>query len=129
MISPPAGVRYKSAVKTVCSILVLPLLLGLAACTTVSKEFPAMKPSQTAQHFSIERKQVLSADYLLFLPEGYAVDAAKRWPLILFLHGAGERGKRSQSKIESDALDDHDALKDDRDEQYDPTGEKSHGEK
>ncbi len=52
-----------------------------------------MKPGQTAQKFSIERKQVLAADYLLFLPEGYGADAAKLWPLILFLHGAGERGQ------------------------------------
>jgi predicted peptidase len=28
----------------------------------------------------------------LFLPDGYGADPAKRWPLILFLHGAGERG-------------------------------------
>jgi predicted esterase len=30
--------------------------------------------------------------YLLSLPEGYEEDKAKRWPLIVFLHGAGERG-------------------------------------
>jgi len=30
--------------------------------------------------------------YLLFLPKGYAASGAQRWPLILFLHGAGERG-------------------------------------
>lgn len=29
--------------------------------------------------------------YLLFLPAAYAVHA-QRWPLLLFLHGAGERG-------------------------------------
>ncbi len=51
-----------------------------------------MKPSQTAQKFSRERPQVLAADYLLFLPQGYATNSTKRWPLILFLHGAGERG-------------------------------------
>ena len=28
----------------------------------------------------------------MFLPKGYAADAEKKWPLILFLHGAGERG-------------------------------------
>ncbi|WP_374711977.1 carboxylesterase family protein [Symbiobacterium terraclitae] len=37
------------------------------------------------------QKQV-GARYLLFLPEGYGADPAQRWPLILFLHGAGERG-------------------------------------
>jgi len=42
---------------------------------------------------SIERKQVLAADYLLFLSEeGYGVNSTSRWPLILFLHGAGARG-------------------------------------
>ncbi len=30
--------------------------------------------------------------YLLYLPEGYGLDAGRRWPLMLFLHGAGERG-------------------------------------
>ncbi len=30
--------------------------------------------------------------YLLYLPEGYAAARDQQWPLILFLHGAGERG-------------------------------------
>ena len=30
--------------------------------------------------------------YLRYLPPGYETDQAQRWPLILFLHGAGERG-------------------------------------
>ena len=30
--------------------------------------------------------------YLLSLPPGYEADAAKKWPLIVFLHGAGESG-------------------------------------
>jgi predicted peptidase len=34
----------------------------------------------------------LSLRYLLYLPESYEEDKARRWPLILFLHGAGERG-------------------------------------
>jgi predicted peptidase len=51
-----------------------------------------MKSGPTAERFFIERKQVLAADYLLFLPQGYATSSEKRWPLILFLHGAGERG-------------------------------------
>ena len=73
------------------SFLLLPLLLGLAACDSL-KNSMTMKPGQTAQKFSLERKQVLAADYLLFLPQGYAASSEKRWPLILFLHGAGERG-------------------------------------
>ena len=66
------------------------IALALAGCATSNS--PVMKSGQTAQKFHLEREQVLNADYLLFLPEGYGADPAKRWPLILFLHGAGERG-------------------------------------
>ena len=31
--------------------------------------------------------------YLLFLPKDYDAHAEKEWPLLLFLHGAGERGE------------------------------------
>lgn len=30
--------------------------------------------------------------YLLSLPDGYGTDRSKKWPLVLFLHGSGERG-------------------------------------
>jgi predicted peptidase len=66
------------------------LLASVARAQTT--DTTAMKPGQTAQKFHLERTQVLDADYLLFLPNGYGADASRRWPLILFLHGAGERG-------------------------------------
>lgn len=72
----------------------LPVLAVLF--TTV---FPAgllsaeVQTGQTAQHF--EKKvgdTVLQSDYLLFLPADYGKEPAKKWPLMLFLHGSGERG-------------------------------------
>ncbi|MBN2710632.1 MAG: prolyl oligopeptidase family serine peptidase [Calditrichaceae bacterium] len=36
-------------------------------------------------------KKEIKIKYLLYLPEGYSEDGEK-WPLMLFLHGAGERG-------------------------------------
>lgn len=30
--------------------------------------------------------------YLLFVPRGYNASGSERWPLIIFLHGSGERG-------------------------------------
>lgn len=30
--------------------------------------------------------------YLLYLPDGYREDTLKKWPLLMFLHGSGERG-------------------------------------
>jgi predicted peptidase len=47
---------------------------------------------QTAKQFHSQTNRTFDANYLLFLPLGYEPSAAKRWPLILFLHGAGERG-------------------------------------
>ena len=41
---------------------------------------------QTAEQY-IER-----TNYLLYLPEGYKADTITRWPLLIFLHGAGETG-------------------------------------
>jgi predicted peptidase len=33
-----------------------------------------------------------SGRFLLTLPEGYDADRKRRWPLVMFLHGVGERG-------------------------------------
>jgi predicted peptidase len=48
--------------------------------------------SQQINHFEAEVRQTVHLDYLLHLPPGYGEDTAKRWPLIMFLHGTGERG-------------------------------------
>jgi predicted peptidase len=50
------------------------------------------RANQTAK--KLERKIVkkISTQYLLYLPKDYDAKGKKRWPLILFLHGAGERG-------------------------------------
>ncbi len=49
-------------------------------------------PNQTVHHFQFEKKVSARVNYLLFLPKEYDPKGTKRWPLILFLHGAGERG-------------------------------------
>lgn len=45
---------------------------------------------QTAHELKLNDGTVIP--YLLYLPDGYDHDTTKRWPLILFLHGSGERG-------------------------------------
>ncbi|MBM3211979.1 phospholipase [Candidatus Poribacteria bacterium] len=47
---------------------------------------------QEKHRFEAQITKTVSLDYLLYLPEGYNEDHDKKWPLILFLHGAGERG-------------------------------------
>jgi predicted peptidase len=46
----------------------------------------------TAHKFQVEVTQTVELQYLLHLPQGYDGKSGKRWPLLLFLHGAGERG-------------------------------------
>jgi predicted esterase len=37
-------------------------------------------------------KYIVTMNYLQYLPDGYAQDTARRWPLVIFLHGVGETG-------------------------------------
>lgn len=47
---------------------------------------------QTAKEFKGTATLEVGYHYLLSLPDGYEADVSKKWPLIIFLHGAGERG-------------------------------------
>jgi predicted peptidase len=49
---------------------------------------------QKGMSFKVEIKKgvFLESKFLLYLPEGYDKKAEKKWPLLLFLHGSGERG-------------------------------------
>ncbi|OZB99169.1 phospholipase [Paenibacillus sp. XY044] len=48
--------------------------------------------SQSVKRLDKEMTKRVQLDYLLHLPEAYESEPEKEWPLILFLHGAGERG-------------------------------------
>ncbi|MEX0937890.1 MAG: prolyl oligopeptidase family serine peptidase [Pirellulales bacterium] len=73
-------------------------LAALVAFAPVVNGEDEVKPgTQSAQQHevttTVDGEEVSTTlHYWLFLPEGYATDAQKQWPLMLFLHGAGERG-------------------------------------
>ena len=71
-------------------------LLGtffLTAAIAVSAAPPQAEPGrQTAQEFRREIRTEHHLNYLLYVPKAAAAEPSKRWPLVLFLHGAGERG-------------------------------------
>jgi len=52
-------------------------------------------------------------EYFLFLPEGYEDDPERQWPLLLFLHGMGERGNDVDKVLVHGPI--KEALLDDRD--------------
>ena len=69
------------------------LTLGLTGCTSTPK---APIGQQSHQLLEEEVTKTIRTKYLLYLPENY--DERKGgWPLMLFLHGAGERGDRLDS--------------------------------
>ncbi len=57
----------------------------------VTKSDSALPSGQHSQAFEKTITKTISCKYLLFLPEGYG-KKQHRWPMILFLHGAGEGG-------------------------------------
>lgn len=52
---------------------------------------PVPPGTQRSQTFEKTITKTLGCQYWLFLPEGYG-ERQQQWPMILFLHGAGERG-------------------------------------
>lgn len=67
----------------------------LAATASLAADVPTAAKaasSQMPKQFTFHQTRTAKVDYLLFLPKDYGVQTENRWPLILFLHGAGERG-------------------------------------
>ena len=67
------------------------LTLGMAiiSCTKneiLKSEEQLLRISYTSKTDNTER------DYFLYLPKGYDQNSDKKWPVIMFLHGDGERG-------------------------------------
>ncbi len=66
------------------------VVVGLLVAASTVRAADAVPGQQAAGKFSTEVTQKVDMDYLLYLPKGY--DSQDRWPLLVFLHGAGERG-------------------------------------
>jgi len=75
-----------------CRFLQPTLGLSMAALFLAGCSSSAAPPVQTGQHAHTLRRGNAGLNYLLFLPQEYGQKPRKKWPLILFLHGMGERG-------------------------------------
>ena len=67
-------------------MLLIPVVGGCQALAVAPGE-------QVNRTFSTHIVKTVGYDYLLYLPPEYGKQQDQRWPLVLFLHGAGERGK------------------------------------
>jgi predicted peptidase len=69
---------------------------ALAAFAAVAADAPSANPNPQsnvmAKEVKFQKTQQFEARYLLSLPQNYDAKSTNRWPLLLFLHGAGERG-------------------------------------
>jgi predicted peptidase len=52
----------------------------------------ALADTQTPASYTGDFVIKVNYRYLQSLPEGYEADTSKKWPLVIFLHGSGERG-------------------------------------
>ena len=84
------GLRDQGSMKSVLKWLVC--LISLIGVTHSSGSLKAETAAQSAHSFEGVVSKKVGYRYLQFLPASYDEDQEKEWPLILFLHGAGERG-------------------------------------
>ena len=69
--------------------------LAVVACLALALPLRGDEAATGKQQPASLDKQVtvtLKADYLLYLPKAYGEEPGKKWPVIVFLHGSGERG-------------------------------------
>jgi predicted peptidase len=68
------------------------MLSTLAACLSIAspQAAPALPPDGLA--WKVRGTVSVEMRFIVALPEGYDGDSKQKWPVVLFLHGAGERG-------------------------------------
>lgn len=77
-------------------LLVLSLLPLLLICTFMKAKAQSTNSPLSARTLKWEVSQRGEMRYLIYLPKEYGANGDQRWPLMLFLHGAGERGTNLQ---------------------------------
>jgi predicted peptidase len=77
--------------RLVCVASMVAGVLCLSGGNMAAKERSG-RGGQSEQMFQKEITKKVSLGYLLHLPKDYGEKKDPKWPLILFLHGAGERG-------------------------------------
>ena len=75
--------------RTIVSVVCAAWVLGLTVSTSPAQE---MKDPQQARTLKRKVTKTVTSEYLIYLPKDYNARSKTRWPLMLFLHGAGERG-------------------------------------
>jgi predicted peptidase len=68
------------------------LTLALVSVTPMKAKAQSSPTVLAAKSLNWTVTRTEETKYLIYLPKDYNAQSGKRWPLMLFLHGAGERG-------------------------------------
>ena len=92
----------------VTNVVLAGLLLALLVPVTAGEEIDGRSQGQLLRKPYVSTVTGAERDYFLFVPKGYETEEGKLWPVILFLHGGGERG---DGKADLDKLLKHGPIK------------------
>ncbi len=71
------------------------LALAILGCAMIPGASSAIAQNNNQQLLRLPYKSVvdkLERDYFLYLPSGYEEESSMKWPVLIYLHGDGERG-------------------------------------
>lgn len=74
--------------KSIFSVLAILLIIGSMACQNAQPDYPPQL-LRVSYESTLEDQ---AKDCFVYLPRDYEVDQEKKWPVLMFLHGDGERG-------------------------------------
>lgn len=86
------GRIIQTIMKTKTGLLITFSLLSVSLCLPMKANAQTSKSSITAATLNWKVTRSGELKYQLYLPPDYKPGGKERWPLMLFLHGAGERG-------------------------------------
>jgi len=78
--------------KTKLHLLMAAGAVALTSCSSMKTTPNVAADSLTPQSIAWQTVRKGEMRFLLYLPPGYDSKSSTKWPLMLFLHGAGERG-------------------------------------
>lgn len=89
--------------RKVCPVISTAMAIALSVVLALLETPSAFAAEESAEGQSrfidhVFRDAIGEHRYVVFLPEGYSPD--RHWPVILFLHGAGERGHDGRQPLE-----------------------------
>jgi predicted peptidase len=70
-------------------VMVIAALASVAAIAASATTIPPSPPEGV--QFAVPASNG-AYPYLMFVPRGYSTDTEQKWPVVIFLHGSGERG-------------------------------------